>query len=122
MKKITATLIASLFASVAFAQTPTTPATPATSATPAAQANMDTKTPKAAFVDNKDLKGSTQTDGKLVKKVSKADAKAVAKADKDAKAAAKADSKGAVKADVKAPVEVQAANHGTHVSDTAKTK
>jgi hypothetical protein len=119
MKKISATLIAGLFASVAFAQTPTTPSS---SATPAAQASTDTKTPKAAFVDNKDLKASTQTDGKLVKKVSKADAKAAAKADKDAKAAAKADSKGAVKADVKAPVDVQAGNHGAHVSETAKTK
>jgi hypothetical protein len=111
MKKIVATLIASLFATVAVAQTA---ATPATSATPAAQASTDTKTPKAAFVDNKDLKASTQTDGKLVKKVSKADAKAVAKADKEAKAAAKAEGK----ADVKAPADT----HGEHVSDTAKTK
>ena len=101
MKKITATLIAGLFASAAFAQTPSTPASPAA---PAAHASTDAKTPKAAFVDNKDLKGSTHTDGKLVKKVSKADAKAVAKADKDAKAAAKADT------------------HGAHVSETAKTK
>ena len=115
MKKIIATLIASLFATAAFAQTP---AAPATSATPAAQASTDTKTPKAAFVDNKELKGTTQTDGKLVKKVSKADAKAVAKADKDAKAAAKA----AGKADMKTAVDAPAGTHGAHVSETAKTK
>jgi hypothetical protein len=53
---------------------------------------------KAAFVPNENLKGSTQTDGKLVKKVSKDDAKAVAQADKEAKATAKAESKGDVKA------------------------
>jgi hypothetical protein len=111
MKKIVATLIAGLFATVAVAQTP---ATPATSATPAAQASTDAKTPKAAFVDNKDLKASTQTDGKLVKKVSKADAKAVAKADKEAKDAAKAEGK----AGAKAPADT----HGAHVTDTAKTK
>ena len=109
MKKITATLIAGLFATAAFAQTPSTPSS---SAAPAAQAGVDAKTPKAAFVDNKDLKASTQTDGKLVKKVSKADAKAAAKADKDAKAAAKAENKS----------EVQAGTHGAHVSETAKTK
>ena len=115
MKKITATLITGLFVTVTFAQTP---ATPATSATPAAQASTDAKTPKAAFVDNKDLKASTQTDGKLVKKVSKADAKAAAKADKDAKAAAKA----AGKTDVKASADAPAGTHGAHVSETAKTK
>lgn len=119
MKKIVATLIVGLSATVAFAQTP---ATSATSSTPAAQASTDAKTPKAAFVDNKDLKASTQTDGKLIKKVSKADAKAVAKADKEAKAAANAEDKGAVKSDVKAPADAQANTHGAHVPDTAKTK
>lgn len=118
MKKITATLIASLFATAAFAQTPATPATPASSTTAAAHASTDVKTPKAAFVDNKDLKATTQTDGKLVKKVNKAEAAAVAKADKEAKAAAKA----AGKADMKASAETPAGTHGAHVSETAKTK
>jgi hypothetical protein len=136
MKKITAALIAGLFATAAFAQTTTTaatPATPAVSATPAAQASVDAKTPKAAFVDNKDLKASTQTDGKLVKKVSKADAKAAAKAEK-AKDAAKADAKAEVKADPKAetkvpgkssikpPAEAHTGTHGAEVSATAQTK
>jgi len=89
MKKLTVTLIAGLFATAAFAQTP---------ATSEAHATTDTKTPKAAFVPNENLKGSTQTNGKLVKKVSKDDAKAVAQADKEAKATAKAESKGDVKA------------------------
>lgn len=95
MKKITVTLIAGLFATAAFAQTP---AASTSSATSEAHATTDTKTPKAAFVPNENLKGSTQTDGKLVKKVSKDDAKAVAQADKEAKATAKAESKGDVKA------------------------
>ena len=95
MKKITVTLIAGLFATAAFAQTP---AASTSSATPEAQVTTDTKTPKAAFVPNENLKGSTQTDGKLVKKVSKADAKAVAQADKEAEATAKAESKDDVKA------------------------
>ena len=68
MKKLTVTLIAGLFATAAFAQTP---ATHSPSATSEAHATTDTKTPKAAFVPNENLKGSTQTDGKLVKKVSK---------------------------------------------------
>ena len=114
MKKITATLIAGLFATAAFAQTPATPATPA------AQADVDAKTPKAAFVDNKDLKAGAQTDGKLVKKISKADAKAAAKADKAAEAKADSkDSKAAVKADAKLPAE---AHTGAHGSTTATTK
>jgi len=95
MKKITLTLIAGLFATAAFAQTP---AASTSSATSEAHATTDTKTPKAAFVANEKLKGSTQTDGKLVKKVDKVDAKAVAQADKEAKATAKAESKGEVKA------------------------
>jgi len=95
MKKLTVTLIAGLFATAAFAQTP---ATSTSSTTTEAHASTDTKTPKAAFVANENLKGSTQTDGKLVKKVSKVDAKAVAQADKEAKAAAKTESKGDVKA------------------------
>ena len=95
MKKITVTLIAGLFATAAFAQTP---ATHSSSATPEAHATTDTKTPKAAFVPNENLKASTQTDGKLIKKVNKADAKAVAQADKEAKATAKAESKDDVKA------------------------
>jgi hypothetical protein len=95
VKKITVTLIAGLFATAAFAQTP---ATHSSSATPEAHATTDTKTPKAAFVPNENLKASTQTDGKLIKKVNKADAKAVAQADKEAKATAKADSKDDVKA------------------------
>ncbi len=115
MQKITATLIASLFATAAFAQTPATPASSATAST-------DVKTPKAAFVDNKDLKATTQTDGKLVKKVNKAEAAAVAKADKEAKVAAKAAGKADVKADVKASAETPAGAHGAHVSETAKTK
>jgi len=94
MKKITLTLITGLFATAAFAQTP---ATHSSSATSEAHATTDTKTPKAAFVPNENLKGSTQTDGKLVKKVSKDDAKAVAQADKEAKAMAKTESKGTVK-------------------------
>ena len=113
MKKITATLIAGLFATAAFAQTPATPATPD------AQANVDAKTPKAAFVDNKDLKAGAQTDGKLVKKISKADAKAAAKADKAAEA--KADSKAAVKADAKLPAEAHTGTHGAHGSTTTTT-
>jgi len=95
MKKLTVTLIAGLFATAAFAQTP---ATSTSSATSEAHGTTDTKTPKAAFVPNENLKGSTQTDGKLVKKVSKDDAKAVTQADKEAKATAKAESKGDVKA------------------------
>ena len=95
MKKLTVTLIAGLFATAAFAQTP---ATSTSSATSEAHGTTDTKTPKAAFVPNENLKGSTQTDGKLVKKVSKDDAKAVAQADKEAKATAKAESKDDVKA------------------------
>ena len=125
MKKITAALIAGLFATAAFAQTTTTPATPAVSATPAVQASVDAKTPKAAFVDNKDLKASTQTDGKLVKKVSKADAKAAAKAEKAkdaAEADAKVDTKVQGKSSIKPPAEAHTGTHGAEVSATAKTK
>ena len=103
MKKITATLIAGLFATAAFAQTTTAPAPTK------AEVKADAKEAKA------DLKADTK------------DAKATLKADtKDAKAAAKADGKTPVKSNVKPPAEVSTTGHtGTHgadVSATAKTK
>jgi len=103
MKKITATLIAGLFATAAFAQTTTAPAPTK------AEVKADAKEAKA------DLKADTK------------DAKATLKADtKDAKAAAKADGKTPVKSSVKPPAEVSTTTHtGTHgadVSATAKTK
>jgi len=115
MKKITATLIAGLFATAAFAQTTTTPAAQST----------DAKT--GVLVENKDLKEGAKTDGKVVREATKADTKAAKAAAKDTKAkAGSKDSKSAVKADVKAPVEVQAGEHaGTlnaHGSTAAQTK
>ena len=107
MKKITATLIAGLFATAAFAQTTTAPAPTK------AEVKADAKEAKA------DLKADTK------------DARETLKADtKDAKAAAQADGKTPVKSSVKPPAEVSTtthtgtagATHGADVSATARTK
>jgi hypothetical protein len=110
MKKITATLIAGLFATAAFAQTTTTAPAP---------------TKAEVKADAKEAKAEVKADAK--------DAKATLKADtKEAKAAVKADTKEAKpmgKSSIHPPAEPSTTGHtghtGTHgadVSATAKTK
>lgn len=119
MKKITATLIAGLFATAAFAQTTTTAPVPTK-----AEVKADTKEAKAEVkADAKDAKATLKADTKQAKDTIKADTK-------DAKAAIKADAKDAKttagKSSIHPPAEVSATGHtGTHgadVSATAKTK
>jgi len=114
MKKITAALIAGLFATAAFAQTTTTPAPTK------AEVKADAKEAKAELkADTKDAKATLKADTKEAKETLKADTR-------DAKAAAKADGKTPVKSSVKPPAEVSttghAGTHGADVSATAKTK
>lgn len=120
MKKITATLIAGLFATTAFAQVPDSPV---------AKTNVETKDAKTAvLVDTKEARADLKATTKEAQKAATTDAKAkvVAKTDtKDAKAAVKADAKDAkaeLKADAKVGTEAHPENHGAHVSATAQTK
>ena len=119
MKKITATLIAGLFATAAFAQTTTAPAPTK------AEVKADAKEAKAEVkADAKDAKATVKADTKEAKAAVKADAK-------ESKAAVKAHAKdaatGATKSNLKPPAEVSTTSHagtthGADVSASAKTK
>jgi hypothetical protein len=123
MKKITATLIAGLFATAAFAQTPATSTTKPV-------VHADSKT--AVLVSNKDMKAGAAADTKVVTQSVKTETMptAVVKAEtKDVKTAVKADTKTtktttkaktkAHKAEAKAAPEAEAT---TSVSDTQGTQ
>ena len=108
MKKITATLIAGLFATAAFAQTTTTAPAPTK-----AEVKADAKEAKAEVkADAKDAKATLKADTKDAKETLKADTK-------DAKTTL---GKSSVKAQAEVSTTAHAGTHGADVSAVAKTK